>query len=190
MIEIRFHGRGGQGAVVASRLLGRAAFLEGKSISSFPFFGVERRGAPVTAFTKIDERPIRIKSQIYEPHYVIVMDPSLLKAIDVTAGLRPGGGILVNTVKDAEDIRSELNVDNAMVATIDATGIATEHGLGSRMAPIVNTSIIGAFAAFSKVVKLESVLKAIEMDVPRKREDNMAAAEDAYHKLRTGGDNA
>lgn len=187
MIEIRFHGRGGQGAVIASRLLGRAAFLEGKSISAFPFFGVERRGAPVTAFTRIDDKPIRIKSEIYEPDYVIVMDPSLLKAIDVTAGLKVNGKLLVNTMHQPKDLKASIEREDIRVATIDATGIAIEYGLGSRMAPIVNTAIIGAFAAFSGVVKIDSVVKAIEIDMPRKTEANILAAKDAYNKVNIEG---
>ena len=105
MIEIRFHGRGGQGAVTAANLLAMAAFREGKDVQAFPYFGVERRGAPVTAFTKIDDRPVRIKSQIYEPDHVIVMDSSLLKAVDVDQGLKNGGVILVNTDKKPQDIQ-------------------------------------------------------------------------------------
>ena len=183
MDEVRFHGRGGQGAVVASRLLGRAAFLEGKSISTFPFFGVERRGAPVTAFTRMDDEPIRIKSFIYEPDYVIVMDPSLLKAVDVTSGLKSGGILLVNSRNKPEDIKETIEKKDIKVAVIDATEVASDHGLGSRMAPIVNTSVVGAFASVSKVVKLDSVVKAIEIDVPRKKEANAEAAKDAFDRV-------
>ncbi|MCK5562096.1 MAG: 2-oxoacid:acceptor oxidoreductase family protein, partial [Thermoplasmata archaeon] len=105
MIEIRFHGRGGQGAVVASNILAEAAFREGKDVQAFPYFGVERRGAPVTAFTKIDEKPIRVRSQIYEPDHVIVLDQSLLRSIDVAQGIKPGGLILVNIDKTPGEIR-------------------------------------------------------------------------------------
>ena len=105
MIEIRFHGRGGQGAVIGANILAQAAFKEGKDVQAFPYFGVERRGAPVTAFTKIDHRPVRIKSQIYEPDYVVVLDASLLKAVDVDQGLKPGGIVLINTDKDPKDIK-------------------------------------------------------------------------------------
>jgi len=97
MIEIRIHGRGGQGAVIASEVLAMAAFREGKHVTSFPAFGVERRGAPVAAFTRIDDRPIRLKCEIYAPDHVVVLDPSLLQVVDVTAGLKPGGWILVNS---------------------------------------------------------------------------------------------
>ena len=97
MIEIRFHGRGGQGTVIASELLAQAAFIEGKTPQSFPFFGVERRGAPVTAFTRIDDKPIQVRTSIMTPDIVVVLDPGLLRTINVTAGLKPNGLLLVNT---------------------------------------------------------------------------------------------
>ena len=178
MIEIRFHGRGGQGSVIASRILAEAAFLEGKDVSAFPYFGVERRGAPVTAYTKIDTKEIKNKSSIYEPHYVIVLDPSLLKAVDVTAGLREGGIVLVNTPKSP----GELDID-AKVATVNATNIAIKHGLGSRAAPIVNSSILGAFAKVSSLVKIESLLVSIKRNAPAKKEENAAAAQEAYESV-------
>ena len=112
MIEIRFHGRGGQGAVVASRLLAVAAAGEGKDVQSFPFFGVERRGAPVTAFTKIDSGRIYVKSMIYEPDYVVVMDPSLLTAVDVTSGLKEDGVLLVNSGRSPEEMKEEVGIDS------------------------------------------------------------------------------
>ena len=99
MIEIRFHGRGGQGAVTAANILAEAAFREGNDVQAFPYFGVERRGAPVTAFTKIDKKPIRVKSQIYEPDYVVVLAPQLVQAINVAEGLKPDGIVIINTNK-------------------------------------------------------------------------------------------
>ena len=180
MIEIRFHGRGGQGAVVASNILAEAAFMEGKEVASFPFFGVERRGAPVTAYTRIDSRPIRIKSSIYAPNHVIVMDPSLLKAVDVLAGLKPGGSILANTHNKAKDLGIK---GDFKVATVDATNIAIKHKLGSKAAPIVNSSILGAFAKVSAVVTLDSLVKAIISNAPSKPDENAAAAKDAYDEV-------
>ncbi len=178
MIQIRFHGRGGQGAQIASRLLADAAFLEGKDVQSYPFFGVERRGAPVTAFTKIDSRPIRDKSMIYEPDFVVVMDPSLITAIDVTAGLKPEGMILVNADTLPEEIMQVLG--DAKVVLVDASAIATAHGLGSKENPIVNTAILGAFARLSKVVGLDAVKQAIDQNVPRKVDKNKDAAIEAW----------
>ncbi|MDG6220337.1 MAG: pyruvate ferredoxin oxidoreductase subunit gamma [Candidatus Thermoplasmatota archaeon] len=181
MIEIRFHGRGGQGAVIASKLLAEAAFREGKEVSAFPYFGVERRGAPVTAFTRIDEKPIRIKSQIYEPDYVIVMDPSLLKAVDVSAGLKDGGIVLINSSRTIEKLRED--VPKGKIAVVDATEIAIQHRLGSRNAPIVNSAILGAFAKASGLVKIDSVVDSIMANAPSKKEENAAAAKDAYDKV-------
>ena len=177
MIEIRFHGRGGQGTVIASELLAQAAFIEGKTPQSFPFFGVERRGAPVTAFTRIDDKPIQVRTSIMTPDIVVVLDPGLLRTINVTAGLKPNGLLLVNTDLPPD----RLGIDfMGRVATVDATGIALAHGLGSRATPIVNTAILGAFARTSGLVGLPSVLEAIAKFVPAKKDANRAAAEDAF----------
>lgn len=181
MIEVRFHGRGGQGAVVASRLLAEAAFIEGMDVQAFPFFGVERRGAPVTAFTKIDDRPIRVKSMIYEPDFVIVLEQSLVDFVDVLEGLKPEGRVLINTTRSPEEMSAKLK---RPVDVVDATQIAIDHGLGSREAPIVNTALLGAFARSSGIVSLDAVTEAIRNNVPRKKEENVAAARDAYEKVR------
>ena len=184
MIEVRFHGRGGQGAVIASKILAEAAFLEGKNVSGFPFFGVERRGAPVTAYTRIAEDVIRVKSGIYEPDYVIVMNSTLIQAVNVVDGLKPGGLVLVNTKRSPESLSQELEVaSNVRVVTVDATGIAIDHRLGSKAAPIVNSSILGAFAKVSGLVKLASLVESIERNVPVKLEENAAAAKEAYDKV-------
>jgi 2-oxoacid:acceptor oxidoreductase gamma subunit (pyruvate/2-ketoisovalerate family) len=183
MIEIRFHGRGGQGAVVASNLLAMAAFREGKDVQAFPYFGVERRGAPVTAFTKIDDRPVRIKSQIYEPDHVIVMDASLLKAVDVTQGLKDGGVVLINTSKKPGDIQGIAG----KIATVDATAIAVKHGLGSKESPIVNTAILGAFAKATGIVSLDSLVESIMDSAPAKKSENAQAAKEAYETALIGG---
>jgi len=178
VIEIRFHGRGGQGAVIASRLLAEAAFIEGKDVQAFPFFGVERRGAPVTAFTKIDDRPIRVKSMIYEPDHVIVLDTALLEYIAVGQGLKEGGRILINAPASmAGEYRRKLG---ATVDVVDGTSIALEHGLGSRESPIVNTSMVGAFARSTGVVSIDSVAEAVRRQVKRKVEPNIQAARDAF----------
>lgn len=182
MIEIRFHGRGGQGAVVASNILAEAAFREGKDVQAFPYFGVERRGAPVTAFTKIDEKPIRVRSQIYEPDYVIVLDQSLLKSIDVAQGIKPGGLILVNIDKTPGEIRKEIKGD-VKLATVDATDIAIRHKLGTKAAPIVNTAILGAFSRITGLVKIESIVDSIKMKAPVKKDENAQAAQEAYDNV-------
>ena len=180
MIEIRFHGRGGQGSVVASNILAAAAFLEEKWVQSFPFFGVERRGAPVTAYTKIDDTPIWDRSEITEPDYVIVMDSSLVAVVDITQGLKESGMILLNSDKAPDEI--ELG-DDYKKATVDATEIAVAHGLGSKSAPIVNSAILGAFSKASGEVGIESLEKSIHKMAPAKPEENAAAAIEAYDKV-------
>jgi pyruvate ferredoxin oxidoreductase gamma subunit len=180
-LEIRFHGRGGQGAVVASELLAQAAFLDGKMPQSFPFFGVERRGAPVTAYTRIDDHPLGVRMSITNPDIVVVLETSLLRTQPVTDGLREGGLLLVNTRNPAEELRVPVP---ARRATVDATQIAVAHGLGSLTMPIVNTAVLGALAAVSGVVSMDALDRAINEFVPARRAENRAAAADGYHDVR------
>jgi 2-oxoacid:acceptor oxidoreductase gamma subunit (pyruvate/2-ketoisovalerate family) len=181
MRELRIHGRGGQGAVIASKLLASALFHEGKSVQSFPAFGVERRGAPVTAFLRLSTGPILLRCEIVNPDELIVLDPTLVGAIDVTAGLKPGGSILINSDRPPE---SYVNLAGRFrVATVDANSIAGRHGLGSRTQPIVNTAILGAFAAFSGIVSLDAICAAIAEDVPTNADANVAAAREAAASL-------
>ena len=170
MIEIRFHGRGGQGAVTAAKILAKAAFYDGKYSQGFPFFGVERRGAPVMAFTRIDDKKIIIRSQIYNPDYVIVQDPTLLDAVNVVEGLKEEGIVVINTTKENLDLGFKTY-------TIDATGIALDV-LG---VPIVNTTMLGAFVGATKLISLESLKRAI-LDTFKGKlgEKNAKAAEVAY----------
>ncbi|MDX1675532.1 MAG: 2-oxoacid:acceptor oxidoreductase family protein [Longimicrobiales bacterium] len=183
MRELRIHGRGGQGAVIASKVLAVALFREGRWVQSFPAFGVERRGAPVTAFLRLDDEPIRLRCEIREPDDLIVLDPTLVDAIDVTAGLKEGGGILINTDRPPSAY-SDLTARYA-VATVDASAVATARGIGSRSQPIVNTAILGAFATWSGLVSLDSVCAAIAEEVPSRTEENQAAAREAAALLRT-----
>lgn len=185
MRELRIHGRGGQGAVTSSKLLASALFLEGKSVQSFPAFGVERRGSPVTAFLRLSDGPILLRCEITEPDDLIVLDPTLIGAVDVTAGLKPGGSILINSERPPSgypDLAARFRV-----ATVDAGVIAGKHRLGSKAQPLVNTAILGAFAEFSRLVSLESVCKAIEEDVPQRPADNVAAAREAARALVMAG---
>ncbi len=184
MIEVRFHGRGGQGAVIASNILAEAGFLEGKEVAAFPFFGVERRGAPVTAYTRIAEQKIRIKSGIYEPDFVIVLDPSLLKAVNVADGLKPGGLVLINSKIAPDKLRVELGLaEDKKLATVNATEIAIKHRLGSKAAPIVNSALLGAFAKASGVVEIGSLIQGVKKLVPIKIDENAAAAQEAYDSV-------
>ena len=181
MIEVRFHGRGGQGAVVASELLARAAVLNRLHAAAFPFFGVERRGAPVTAFCRIDLKPIRTHSEIYYPDYVVVLDASLIGMTDVLHGLKPDGIVLINTPRDSCDLTS---VKWKKVATVDATGIALKYGLGTESAPIVNTAIIGAFSKVCPQVPLDSIIESIMKASPGDRNMNAEAAKAAYDAVK------
>jgi 2-oxoacid:acceptor oxidoreductase gamma subunit (pyruvate/2-ketoisovalerate family) len=181
--EIRIHGRGGQGSVTAADLLANAAFMEGKSVQAFPYFGAERRGAPVKAFARISNEPIVVHSQIYTPDYVIVLDHVIYKVVDVTEGLKKDGIIIMNTTKKPE----EIGLKGWRIATVDATGIAIELNLLVAGSPVVNTAIAGAFAKATGEVKLTSVLKAIkETWTGGAGEKNARAAELAYERLIKG----
>jgi len=183
MVEIRFHGRGGQGAVKGSDILAMAAFREGKQVQSFPFFGVERRGAPVTAYTRISDDEIRIHCYIYEPDVLVVLDSSLMTAIPLTEGLKPGGKLIINTAQNADAFPIK-DVVNPHVYTVDCSSIALKYGLGSKEAPIVNTTILGAVAKATKLVSIESIMLCIQEKIPIKSKKNAEAAREAYDKLR------
>ena len=181
--EIRIHGRGGQGSVTAADLLAHAAFMEGKWVQAFPYFGAERRGAPVKAFVRISDEPILVHSQVYTPDYVIVLDHAIYKVVDVTEGLKKDGIVIMNTTKKPE----EIGLESWRVATVDATGITLELNLLVAGLPVVNTSIVGAFAKATDEVKLASVLKAIkETWAGGAGEKNARAAELAYERLIKG----
>ena len=182
MVEIRFHGRGGQGTVIASKILADAVSKEDKYVQAFPQFGVERRGAPVFAFIRIDDKPIYIRSKIIAPDHIIVVDPSLIDAIDVTEGLKKGAFILINTGHEPKEFQ-HLGKD-FRVFTIDANEIAIKYKLGSKAAPIVNTAILGAVPRIFDFVKLESIMQAVRDGVPVNPDDNAAAAKEAYDSVK------
>jgi 2-oxoacid:acceptor oxidoreductase gamma subunit (pyruvate/2-ketoisovalerate family) len=179
MIEIRFHGRGGQGTVVASKILADTIAKEGNYVQAYPEFGVERRGAPVFAFIRINDSPIYDKSRIYEPDHVVVVDPTLVDAIDVTEGLKEGGMIIINTDKKPEELKFP---DKYKIVIFNATEIAVKHKLGTLTAPIVNTSIVGAVVKILKLARIESLLEAVREGVPIKPDENAAAAKEAFEK--------
>jgi 2-oxoacid:acceptor oxidoreductase gamma subunit (pyruvate/2-ketoisovalerate family) len=182
LIEVRFHGRGGQGAVVAAKILADAFFQEGKHVQSFPAFGVERRGAPVTAFTRIDDTPIFLRCNIYTPDIIVVMDPTLLRETGVTTGLKDNGMVVVNAAREDLDMSA---YEGFAVAPVDATAIAVRHGLGTNTNPIVNTAILGAFSRATGLVSIESVVQSIMSGVPKHAEENAAAAREAYEETHT-----
>jgi pyruvate ferredoxin oxidoreductase gamma subunit len=178
MKEIRIHGRGGQGSVTAAELLSVAAFKDGKFSQAFPAFGVERRGAPVQAFTRISNNPIRLRSQIYTPDYVIVQDATLLETVNVANGIKDDGVIIVNTTEKPESLKINTN---AKVMTADATKVAMDI-IGR---PIVNTVLLGAFAGATEEIKVESIQHAIKARFPGKiGEKNAEAIQKAYELIR------
>jgi 2-oxoacid:acceptor oxidoreductase gamma subunit (pyruvate/2-ketoisovalerate family) len=181
MIEVRFHGRGGQGAVVASKVLAVAFFHERYHVQSFPAFGVERRGAPVMAFLRLDRQPIELRMNIYEPDHIVVLDSTLLGAVDVTSGLKPGGWIVINTSRSPAEFPERKAF---RIATVDATSVAIRNSLGSRTNPIVNTAILGAFSKVTALVGIDSIALAIREEVPAKKGENARAAREAYKEVR------
>jgi len=154
--EIRIHGRGGQGAVTSTQVLAIAAFLDGKHSQAFPNFGVERTGAPVESYVRIDNSVINLRQQVYDPKYVIVLDSSLIEAADVTKGLKKDGLIIVNTDKSVSELKKKLG--NFEVHAINITKIALEV-IGK---PFVNIASLGAFCALTKEVSLNALDKAID----------------------------
>ncbi|MBI5966900.1 MAG: 2-oxoacid:acceptor oxidoreductase family protein [Deltaproteobacteria bacterium] len=179
MIEIRIHGRGGQGAVIASEVLASAFFKEGKFVQAFPAFGVERRGAPVTAFTRVDDQPIRIRNFIYEPDHILILDPTLIESTQVDSGLKENGWIIINTDRPPKAFGQ---FSKFRVATVDANRIAIENKLGSPTAPIVNTAILGAFSKITGMVSVDAVIEAVKEFVPSNKAGNAAATKEAYDR--------
>jgi len=181
VIEIRFHGRGGQGSVVASELLAEAAFVAGRSPQSFPFFGVERRGAPVTAYCRVDDRPIRVRTSVTTPDIVVVLDPGLLRTIPVTDGLKEGGLLLVNSGHGPESLATPVR---AVRASVDADRIAVALGLGSPTMPIVNTTMLGALARVSGIVPSVALEQAVRASAPREVDRNVEAIRRGFAEVR------
>ena len=184
MIEVRIHGRGGQGAVAAAHVLALSLFREGKWVQAFPHFGVERRGAPVAAFVRFDTQPIELRCHIYTPDYVIILDPTLSSLPMTVEGVKKDSAVLVNSPHRPEDMDQ---FKDYRAATVDASSIALKHGLGSPASPIVNTAILGAFARFSEIVSCESVIESIKELIRRKTEQNIAALKESYESLRAAG---
>jgi 2-oxoacid:acceptor oxidoreductase gamma subunit (pyruvate/2-ketoisovalerate family) len=183
MIEIRFHGRGGQGAVIGGKILAQAVFTEGKFVQAFPTFGVERRGAPVMAFVRADDERINLRSQIYTPDHLIILDPTLLNNEATFNGFRGKGWILINSPKAPEEFKDIPHLAGLQIATVDAGSIAIQNRLGSPMSPIVNTAILGAFCRVTEICSIDAILGAIEKGVPVKPEQNAKAAREAFDSV-------
>jgi pyruvate ferredoxin oxidoreductase gamma subunit len=184
MIEIRFHGRGGQGTVVASILLAKAFFDAGYYVQSFPLFGVERRGAPVEAYLRLDKEKILVRSNVYTPDHVVVQDPKLLESVEVTRGLSSDGWILINMPHLPENLEPFAPY---RLAWVDATAIAVDNQLGTRTHPIVNTAMIGALVRMLDMPPIDMVAKAIESDISVKTQQNIRAAREAFERVHLYG---
>lgn len=179
MIEIRLHGRGGQGAVTSAELLALASINEGKYAQAFPSFGPERRGAPVVAFCRISDEKIQVRSVIAKPDIVLVLDPSILRLVDVSDGLKQEGVLVTNTRFSPEEIKKELDVKTRL-AVVDATKIAREE-LGL---PITNTTMLGALLKASEVVDKGAMIEPLQKRFGRIAERNIKAFERAYKETR------
>ncbi len=176
-MEIRFHGRGGQGTVVATILLAKAFFDAGYWVQSFPLFGVERRGAPVEAYLRVDSKQILVRTNVYQPDHLVIMDQTLLNAVDLTRGLRPGGCVLLNAPEPprlgafSPGIGWPWSMQRASASNMDSA---------TRTHPIVNTAMMGALAKMLEMPPMEAVARAIEEEMPEQFERNILAAKDAY----------
>lgn len=189
MIEIRWHGRGGQGAKTASLLLADAAFNTGKYIQGFPEYGPERMGAPITAYNRISDTPIRIHSNIYEPDYVVVVDDSLIGAVDVTSGLKDNGAIVINTNEDIDSLRKKLNGFSSKIYTIDASKISLE----CLKANFPNTAMLAAVVNITKIMSKEELVDNMKdafshkfAKKPEVIEPNMEALLRGYNEIKGG----
>ncbi len=188
MLEIRWHGRGGQGAVTASKVFADSALATGKQIQAFPEYGSERQGAPIKAFTRISDEPITIHSQVTNPDIVLLLDPTLLGVVDITEGLSDEGLLIVNTSMSADDVRKKINTTVKKLYTIDATSIALKH-LGKN---IPNTPMIGALVGATGMLDINLVAEDFREKFKKKfREDvvegNVNAILDAYKEMKGGG---
>lgn len=181
MLEIRWHGRGGQGVWTASELLAIAAVREGKYVQSFPEFGPERMGAPVTAFTRVSVKPIRVHCAIYNPDVVVVLDPTLMKAIPIVNGVKDDGIVVINSKDEPIKVKETLGVSKVKVWAVPATEIAIRV-LG---VPITNTTMLGAVARATGIVSLESLEKAVKGRFNHEAaEKNFEAVKEAYERVK------
>ena len=187
LFEIRFHGRGGQGAVTGAKILGDATRMEKKHFQAFAHYGAERRGAPVMAFTRVADATIRLHSYIYEPEAVVILDETLIDNPTVQTGVKNGTFMVINSPRQPQDFTPEMKVK---LSTVDATKIALDEGILVAGIAVVNTIMLGAVARATNIVTIESVKKAIRKGLaglPDKViETNVAAAQRAYDELKMG----
>ena len=178
MFQVRIHGRGGKGAVTAAELLSVAAFMEDRHAQAFPSFGSERTGAPVVAFCRIDDRPIRVREPVMQPDALVVQDPTLLHQVNVFDGLRTGGAVLINSPRPVEELGLAGLAGHAL--TVPATALAVRH-FGR---PVPNAVLLGGLAALTGCVRIESLSAAVRERFPGELgEANAAAAREAYEHV-------
>ena len=177
MLQVRIHGRGGQGVVTAAEMLSIAAFREGRYAQAFPSFGSERTGAPVVAYCRIDDKPIRVREPIQRPDALIVQDPTLVHQVDLFAGVASGAIVVLNTARTFEDLGLDELKEQFKTVAVPATELALKH-VGR---PVPNAALLGAFCAFSGQIALEALSEAIrEKFAGAIAESNVAAAREAF----------
>ncbi len=186
LIEIRWHGRGGQGVVTASKLLAEAALEEGRYFQGLPDYGAERMGAPIRAFTRISSEPIITYCQVTEPDVVVVLDSTLIGVVDLIEGLKESGILLINTIASPSEVRAQLNY-KGKIYTVDATGISREI-LGRKLP---NTSMLGALVRIIEIVSYESLVRELRAKLGATMKEgvvsaNISAFEKAYHSVSAG----
>jgi 2-oxoacid:acceptor oxidoreductase gamma subunit (pyruvate/2-ketoisovalerate family) len=178
MIEVRFHGRGGQGAVTSAELIAQAAIDEGQYAQAFPLFGPERRGAPVVAFLRVNSSPVRIRSKVYDPDIVVVLDPTLLEIVDVSAGLKSKGTLIINSAKSIDQLKEEHGFKGRL-AVVDASKIAMEE----MNVPITNTTMLGALIRAAGITSLSSMDQPLNKRFGKIAERNKKAMKRAYDEI-------
>ena len=188
ILEIRWHGRGGQGAKTAANLLAEAASSAGRFIQAFPEYGPERMGAPVASFNRISTEPIRIRSGVTDPEVVVVLDPTLMKSGDVTSGLKPDGAIVINSEKDPATIREQMGISGFRIYTVDANGISVDT-LGRR---IPNTPMLGAVIRATGILDYDAFMENMELELKKKFggrpeivQGNLKAIRRAYEEVQS-----
>lgn len=179
MLEVRFHGRGGQGAVTSAEIIAQAAIKQGMTAQAFPSFGPERRGAPVQAFLRVSDKPIRLRSKVYKPDSVLILDPTLVESANPTAGLKKGGYIIINSNKSVEELKKAFPGHN--IVAVDASKIAKEE-LG---VPITNTTMLGALVRATKVVDLNALEEPVRSRFGVNGQKNINAYTRAYNEAVT-----
>lgn len=184
IVEIRWHGRGGQGAVTAAKLVAETALVQDKYFQASPEYGPERMGAPIQAFTRISEKPIKIHSNVTNPDIVVVLDPTLMSVVDVTQGLKPNGCLIINTEEDAGTVKARYNLSNVKVFTVNASKIAIET-IGKA---IPNTPMLGALIKATQIMDLNKLIDHIKVSFSKKFsqeivDGNITAVTRAYQEV-------